>query len=123
MKYLRLFEDFNYEEKCDQCAGLGHNERTGDMCEWCNGTGNAHEESHEDSHEEEESYETNEAKKSKKAKPDFLDLDKDGDKKESMKKAAKEAAEKKGEKKGGKLTAAQKKLPEGLRKAIESKKK
>ena len=40
-----------------------------------------------------------------------------------MKKAAKEAAEKKGEKKGGKLTAAQKKLPEGLRKAIEAKKK
>jgi hypothetical protein len=30
-----------------------------------------------------------------KAKPDFLDLDKDGDKKESMKKAAKEAKAKK----------------------------
>ena len=66
----------------------------------------------------------------KKAKPDFLDLDKDGDKKESMKKAAKDAKEKdskkedKKEDKGGKgLTAAQKKLPEGLRKAIEAKKK
>jgi len=36
------------------------------------------------------------AKKStSKAKPDFLDLDKDGDKKESMKKAAKEAKAKK----------------------------
>jgi len=52
----------------------------------------------------------------KKSKPDFLDLDKDGDKKESMKKAAKDA------KKGG-LTAAQKKLPEGLRKAIEKRNK
>lgn len=63
-------------------------------------------------------------KGSKKAKPDFLDLDKDGDKKEPMKKAAKEAKEDKKEEKGGKgLTAAQKKLPEGLRKAIESKKK
>ena len=75
----------------------------------------------------------------KKAKPDFLDLDKDGDKKESMKKAAKDAKAKKDDKKdskeddkkedkkeekGGKgLTAAQKKLPEGLRKAIEAKKK
>jgi hypothetical protein len=123
MKYLRLFEDFKHEEKCDHCAGLGHNEKTGDMCEWCNGTGNSQEESHEEESHEEESHETNEAKKTKKAKPDFLDLDKDGDKKESMKKAAKEAAEKKGEKKGGKLTAAQKKLPEGLRKAIEAKKK
>ena len=52
----------------------------------------------------------------KKSKPDFLDLDKDGDKKESMKKAAKDV------KKGG-LTAAQKKLPEGLRKAIEKRNK
>ena len=62
----------------------------------------------------------------KKAKPDFLDLDKDGNKKESMKKAAKDAKEKdsKKEEKGGKgLTAAQKKLPEGLRKAIEAKNK
>jgi hypothetical protein len=58
--------------------------------------------------------------KSKKDKPDFLDLDKDGDKKESMKKASKDAKESKGE---SKLTAAQKKLPEGLRKAIEAKKK
>jgi hypothetical protein len=58
----------------------------------------------------------------KKAKPDFLDLDKDGNKKESMKKAAKDAKGKK-EEKGKGLTAAQKKLPEGLRKAIEAKKK
>jgi hypothetical protein len=61
--------------------------------------------------------ESNSYKKSKKkAKPDFLDLDKDGDKKESMKKAAKDAKSKG-------LTPAQKKLPEGLRKAIEARKK
>jgi hypothetical protein len=60
----------------------------------------------------------------KKSKPDFLDLDKDGDKEESMKKSAKDAKEDKKDKKEGKgLTAAQKKLPEGLRKAIEAKKK
>jgi hypothetical protein len=37
-----------------------------------------------------------EEKSGKKAKPDFLDLDKDGNKKESMKKAAKDAKEDKG---------------------------
>ena len=57
-------------------------------------------------------------KKGKKSKPDFLDIDKDGDKKETMKKATKDA--KGGKEKG--LTAAQKKLPEGLRKAIEARK-
>jgi hypothetical protein len=63
----------------------------------------------------------------KKAKPDFLDLDKDGDKKESMKKAAKDAKEdnkkedKKEETKG--LSAAQKKLPPALQKAIAARKK
>ena len=64
-----------------------------------------------------------ESRKSKKSKPDFLDLDKDGDKKESMKKAAKEAKGKKEDKGGKGLTAKQKKLPEGLRKAIEARKK
>lgn len=60
-------------------------------------------------------------KKGGKGKPDFLDLDKDGDKKESMIKAAKEKAEKaiKEDEKGKKgLTAAQKKLPEAMQKAI-----
>lgn len=52
----------------------------------------------------------------KKAKPDFLDIDKNGNKKESMKKAVKDA-------KSGKLSSKQKKLPEGLRKAIEKKNK
>lgn len=67
------------------------------------------------------------AKKEKKmdeaAKPDFLDVDKDGDKKEPMKKAA---ADKGGDKtdsdsdsKG--LSAKQKKLPPGLQKAIAAK--
>jgi hypothetical protein len=66
-----------------------------------------------------------EEKGGKKAKPDFLDLDKDGDKKESMKKAAKDAKDdKKDDKKETKgLSKAQSKLPEGLRKAIEAKKK
>ena len=64
-----------------------------------------------------------EAKGGKKAKPDFLDLDKDGDKKEPMKKAAKDAKEddKGGAKKG--LTAGQKKLPEAMQKAILKKQK
>jgi hypothetical protein len=68
-------------------------------------------------------------KSSKKAKPDFLDLDKDGDKKESMKKAAADkkkgnnAKDEKEDKKTskapkGKLSKAQEKLPPALKKAI-----
>jgi len=79
----------------------------------------AHEEEEEEERKHIMSFEAknNSYKKGKKkSKPDFLDLDKDGNKKESMKKAAKDA------KKGG-LTAAQKKLPEGLRKAIEKRNK
>ena len=66
-----------------------------------------------------------EEKGGKKAKPDFLDLDKDGDKKEPMKKAAKDAKkDDKKEEKGGKgLTAGQKKLPEAMQKAILKKQK
>ena len=67
--------------------------------------------------------EDKEEKGGKKAKPDFLDLDKDGDKKETMKKAAKDAKDGKEEKGGKGLTAAQKKLPAGLQKAIADKKK
>lgn len=56
------------------------------------------------------------------AKPDFIDLDKDGDKKEPMKKAAKDAKEDdKGGKKG--LTVAQKKLPKALQDSILKKQK
>ena len=54
------------------------------------------------------------------AKPDFLDLDKDGDKKEPMKKAAKEKGDSKDSDKKG-LSAKQKKLPAGLQKAIAKK--
>ena len=55
-----------------------------------------------------------------KAKPDFLDLDKDGDKKEPMSKAADEKGDdKEGDSKG--LSAKQKKLPAGLQKAIAKK--
>ena len=67
--------------------------------------------------------EDKEEKGGKKAKPDFLDLDKDGDKKETMKKAAKDAKDGKEEKGAKGLTAAQKKLPAGLQKAIADKKK
>lgn len=77
-------------------------------------------------------------KESKKSKPDFLDLDKDGDKKEPMKKAAKDAKDdKKDNKKDNKkedkkedkkdntkgLSAAQKKLPPALQKSILKKQK
>lgn len=57
------------------------------------------------------------------AKPDFLDLDKDGDKKEPMKGAAKgkddDSKDKDSDSKG--LSAKQKKLPPGLQKAIAAK--
>ena len=58
----------------------------------------------------------------KEAKPDFLDIDKDGDKKEPMKKAAKEKGDSKDSDSKG-LSAKQKKLPAGLQKAIAGKKK
>ena len=61
-----------------------------------------------------------------KAKPDFLDLDKDGDKEETMKKAAADKKEADGEaaktpRKG--LTAKQKTLPKALQAAILKKQK
>ena len=62
---------------------------------------------------------TNEAK----AKPDFLDLDKDGNKTEPMKKAAADKKTGSTDKKSSAgLTAAQKKLPAGLQKAVAKKK-
>ncbi len=45
--------------------------------------------------EKQENLEENEDQLEEEAKPDFLDLDKDGDKEESMKKAAEDAKEKK----------------------------
>lgn len=163
MKHLKKFESFeeetfdlgNYpvetqeerEEECKPCAD--EEEFAGG--EWEDESEEDLEDEQAEEHESEEerrrlwgdeatvervSSFANFVKEGKKAKPDFLDLDKDGDKKESMKKAAKDAKEdkkdnkkedkkdNKKEEKGGKgLTAAQKKLPEGLRKAIEAKKK
>ena len=99
----------------------------------------------------EDKKEDKEEKGGKKAKPDFLDLDKDGDKKETTYgkselkhpekadlnknkkisgyekargKAIQNSVQDEKEEKGGKgLTAAQKKLPAGLQKAIAAKKK
>ncbi len=165
MKHLKKFENFDLghrfteeEEEDTQIQKLGFEEE--EECIPCGSDeeeeiGLEGEEEYTFSSEEEEEGEEGEEEKNwndeeelrlekvvsfrqfeaKKAKPDFLDLDKDGDKKESMKKAAKDAKENKKdskkeekedkkEEKGGKgLTAAQKKLPEGLRKAIEAKKK
>jgi hypothetical protein len=165
MKHLKKFENFDLghrfseEEEDTQIQKLGFDEEE-EECKPCGSeeevelAGFEDEEEYTFSTEEEEGEEGEEEKnwndeeelrlekvvsfrqfEAKKAKPDFLDLDKDGDKKESMKKAAKDAKEDKKdskkeekedkkEEKGGKgLTAAQKKLPEGLRKAIEAKKK
>lgn len=57
------------------------------------------------------------------AKPDFLDLDKDGNKEEPMKDAAKDAKKDDKEEAPKGLTAKQKKLPAGLQKAIAKKQK
>lgn len=57
------------------------------------------------------------------AKPDFLDLDKDGNKEEPMKDAAKDAKKDDNEEAPKGLTAKQKKLPVGLQKAIAKKQK
>jgi hypothetical protein len=108
MKYLKKFESFTMKSKCSNCDC---------DCDECN-CDNCDCDSHDsyDSHEEETSV-----VERKKAKPDFLDLDKDGDKKESMKKAAAEA--KSGKKATTGLTAKQKKLPPALQKAILARKK
>ena len=155
MKHLKKFENwdlghrFSEEEEDLQIQKLGLDEEEGEDCKPCaeeelegEYTFSSEEEESEEEEEEEKDWNDEEELRlervisfrqfeAKKAKPDFLDLDKDGDKKESMKKAAEDAKSKKDDKKedkkeekGGKgLTAAQKKLPEGLRKAIEAKKK
>lgn len=136
MKHLRKFENFDLghrfseEEDEMQIQKLGHSEEE-EECKPCASEEEEELKDEKNWNDEEElrlekviSFRQFEAKK---AKPDFLDLDKDGNKKESMKKASKDAKEGKEDKKedkGGKgLTAAQKKLPEGLRKAIEARKK
>ncbi len=162
MKHLKKFENFSgfdlgrFSEEEEENPGYDQPEYPEDIEEIeseeeCKPCGSDEEEGDDFYSDEEDSEEEEEMKsrvwgdeqtveristfrqfEAKKAKPDFLDLDKDGNKKESMKKAAKDAKEdKKGskkedkkEEKGGKgLTTAQKKLPEGLRKAIEARKK
>jgi len=121
MKHLKLFEDFYYsgkEESNEVCPDCDCSTcECDDKMEW-EYDENYPEESEEKFGEESEEF-VGEAKKSKKSKPDFLDLDKDGNKKESMKKAAKDAKEGKSDKKDDKkLSAAQRKLPAGLQAAI-----
>jgi hypothetical protein len=141
MKYLKTFENFDMgrfsQTDADEQEWLTQthqmNKQGEEECEPCGTEGEEEmeEEPFEDEADEmEEPFRRrvwgDEVVEGKKAKPDFLDLDKDGNKKESMKKAAKDAKEKKDDKKeekGKGLSKAQQKLPEGLRKAIEAKKK
>ena len=120
MKHLKNFEGFRYNESNNYPS---MEEMKAHLCDY----GYTEEECNEMSPEEMQvCYDecNNMANEAKKAKPDFLDLDKDGDKKESMKKAAKDAKEKDSKKDSSKgLTAAQKKLPAGLQRAIMKKKK
>lgn len=55
------------------------------------------------------------------AKPDFLDLDKDGNKEESMEDAADDKEEKEGDEKGKKKKKDLSKVPPQLRKSMEKK--
>ncbi len=124
MKYIKLFEEYEYEG--DDCTSCSHEDEFREEDEFGDDEF-GDDESNED--DDEFDYEKNGTKyggkyldeppseiyiESKKSKPDFLDIDKDGDKKESMKKALKD----KGSKKDRGLSAAQKKLPAGLRAAI-----
>ncbi len=142
MKFLKTFENFYLPQdmETDEEDYLRHRKNLNlvkpddddDYCEPCetdddmpmpmyNDTDGLEEEEFED--EEDRIPHIMRFEESKKSKPDFLDLDKDGDKKESMKKAAKEAKEKKDQKSNKGLSAAQKKLPPALQKAILTKKK
>ena len=105
MKYLKTFENFDFGDRfsaveSDEQEWLTHLKKDNEL-------ENSEEEEEEDDDcapcrtEEEESdmqYKPkvwgDEVVEGKKAKPDFLDLDKDGEKKEPMKKAAKDAKEK-----------------------------
>lgn len=130
MKYIKLFEDYDYSEESEEKIDNYEFEREDEF---------GNDEFGDDEFGDEFDYEKDGVKygkkylneppseihieESKKSKPDFLDIDKDGNKKESMKKAAKDAKDKKSDKKDDKkeekgLSAAQKKLPAGLRAAI-----
>ena len=146
MKHLRKFENFEEEDMFAKPAEdfkVFTSEEEEEDCAPCEGSEEEDEELEEEDLEgEEEMKNWNDSQTlervmsfdgfitegKKKAKPDFLDLDKDGDKKEPMKKAAKEAKGKKEDKKDSKkdsdkkddvmLTAKQKKLPPALRERI-----
>ena len=156
MKFIKKFENFtemnmgheNMEEMCPECqctitececgSPMAYEDEMEDEYpyeeegEMPTHFGEEEEEMMPEEEEEEEERKMGHImsfQEAKKAKPDFLDLDKDGDKKESMKKAAadkKKGAkkedkkeDKKSTKKGG-LSKAQEKLPEGLKKAIKA---
>jgi len=107
MKHLKLFEDYNKDLNFDEIQDKETYNEFDYSDEW--------DDEWNDEFDEDEWDEEFEAKKSK---PDFLDIDKDGNKKESMKKAAKDSKNKGNDK----LTAAQRRLPAGLRAAIARKK-
>ena len=126
MKHIKKFESFDLGRFSDEEENL-HGTQPEEMeeCEPCNPEDEErHSEEEEDEYfysDEEEGSEEEEhmrrkvwgdeatverissfnnfLKEAKKAKPDFLDLDKDGNKKESMKKAAKDAKDNKDNKK------------------------
>lgn len=131
MKYLKKFENFDF--------GRFNNDDNDDAQDWIEDVEDVEDEESIDSIEDDEDEDDEETLEDeremrskvwgdevverKKAKPDFLDIDKDGNKKESLRKAAKDAKKTKGSVKDNDkdLTAAQKRLPEGLRKAIADK--
>ena len=138
MKFIKTFESYEVDSTCppreemiSHLCGCGYNESE------CGEMSMDELEMHYNECGGGMAYEAKKNKKvSKKAKPDFLDLDKDGNKKESMKKASKDAKEdqySKGNSKSedektqsqaqGKLSAAQRKLPPALQKAIAAKRK
>lgn len=132
MKYLKKFENFDF--------GRFNNDDNDDAQDWIEDVEDVDDEESIDSFEDEDDNDEenlederemrskvwgDEVVERKKAKPDFLDIDKDGNKKESLRKAAKDAKKTKSSVKENDkdLTAAQKRLPEGLRKAIADKRK
>jgi len=147
MKFIRTFENFtemdmghqNMEAMCPDCqcnmtececgSPMAYEDEMEEEYPFEGGYGEKEMMSGEEEEEEKRMGHIMSFKEAKKAKPDFLDLDKDGNKKESMKKAAadkKKGAkeedkkeDKKSTKKGG-LSKAQEKLPEGLKKAIKA---
>ena len=132
-KNIKAFEDFHSMEENEAERMFAHEEEMNDSEEGHDG-----EYGNEDEYEEEDCEPCEDERawgdegirlerfstfNEKKAKPDFLDLDKDGDKKESMKKAAKDAKDKKDGKKDGKFEKPKKgEVPAGLKKYLDKKK-